>query len=204
MGAQHRLAVAITAAHFLEARNISDVDVLADIAVPHGFEREEARTSALDPDQHGNVEEEAARSTAACVRLVPHFVFGGRFTINGRRSEDEIASAGRPRRHARLTAIGPGAVDARYVGSESNGLVGPELISAGSNGSWRPGSNVPIPSFRAWAVISSPHAITAGFFFKASLPAAPPERQGVLSGVGLEHGREEREGAVERGAIIAG
>ena len=92
-GTQHELAVAITDAHFLEARNISDADVLADIAVAHGFEREEARTIALDPEQHRRVEQEAARSTADGVRSVPHFVFGGRIAINGGRNEDEIASA---------------------------------------------------------------------------------------------------------------
>ncbi|TCS13643.1 DsbA family protein [Caulobacter sp. BK020] len=92
-GTQHRLAVAITDAHFLEARNISDADILADIAVSHGFEREEARAIALDREQHRLVEQEAARSTVAGVRSVPHFVFGGRIAINGGRSEDEIALA---------------------------------------------------------------------------------------------------------------
>lgn len=92
-GTQHRLAVAITDAYFLEARNISDADVLADIAVAHGFERQEARVVALDPEQHRRVEREAARSAAAGVRSVPHFVFGERIAINGGCREDEIASA---------------------------------------------------------------------------------------------------------------
>lgn len=92
-GTQHKLAVAITDAHFLEARNISDADVLADIAVAHGFERKEARAIALDPEQHQRVEQESARSMAVGVSSVPHFVFGGHIAINGGRSEDEIASA---------------------------------------------------------------------------------------------------------------
>ncbi|NTF91612.1 DsbA family protein [Agrobacterium rhizogenes] len=92
-GTQHRLAVAITNAHFLEARNISDPDVLADIAMTHGLEREEARAIALDPKQHRRVEQEAAQSIAAGVISVPHFVFGEQTSINGGRSEDEIASA---------------------------------------------------------------------------------------------------------------
>jgi predicted DsbA family dithiol-disulfide isomerase len=92
-GTQHQLAVAITDAHFLQAKNISDADILADIAVAYGFEREEARAIALDPEQHRRVEREATRSTAAGVRSVPHFVFGGRIAINGGRSEGEIASA---------------------------------------------------------------------------------------------------------------
>lgn len=92
-GTQHRLAVAITHAHFLEAKTISDADVLADIAVAHGFERQEARALALDPEQHRRVEQEVAKAMAAGVRSVPHFVFGGRIAINGGRGEDEIASA---------------------------------------------------------------------------------------------------------------
>lgn len=92
-GTQHQLAVAVTDAHFLEAKNISDADVLADIAVAYGFERDEARAIALDPKQHSHVEQEAARSAAAGIRSVPHFVLGRQIAINGGRSEDEIASA---------------------------------------------------------------------------------------------------------------
>jgi len=98
------MAVAITNAHFLEARNISDADVLADIAMAHGFEREEARAIALDPEQHRRVEQKAARSASAGVRSVPHFVFGGRIAINGGRSEDEIASAIREAARAAVSA----------------------------------------------------------------------------------------------------
>lgn len=92
-GTQHQLAVAITEAHFLKAKNISDADVLADIAAAYGFEREEARAIALDRQQHRRVEQEATQSMAAGVRSVPHFVFGKRIALNGGRSEDEIASA---------------------------------------------------------------------------------------------------------------
>ncbi|ACD20957.1 DsbA family oxidoreductase [Paraburkholderia phytofirmans] len=92
-GTQHRLAVAITNAYFLDAKNIGSADVLADIASGHGFEYAEARAIALDPAEYRRVEQEAANSAAAGVRSVPHFVFGGRIAINGGRSEDEIASS---------------------------------------------------------------------------------------------------------------
>lgn len=76
-GTEHRLAVAITDAHFLDARNISDADVLADIAVGYGFERDEARAIALDPEQHRRVEQEAAKSAAAgCGRSPTSFSAG--------------------------------------------------------------------------------------------------------------------------------
>ncbi len=89
---QHRLAVAITDAFFLEGKKISDADVLADIAEPYGFTRARARDIALDPAQHKRVELEAARSAAAGIRSVPHFILGGRISISGGRSEDEIAA----------------------------------------------------------------------------------------------------------------
>lgn len=90
-GTQHRLAVAISEAYFLGVKNIADADVLADIAADYGFDRADARAIALDPSQRERVEQEAARSAAAGVRSVPHFVFGGKIAINGGRSEDEIS-----------------------------------------------------------------------------------------------------------------
>jgi predicted DsbA family dithiol-disulfide isomerase len=90
-GTQHRLAVAISEAYFLGVKNIADADVLADIAADYGFDRADARAIALDPSQRERVEQEAARSAAAGVRSVPHFVFGGKIAIIGGRSEDEIS-----------------------------------------------------------------------------------------------------------------
>lgn len=92
-GSQHKLAVAITYAYFLEGQNISDPDILAGLAEPHGFGRDEARAIALDPAAHQRVERESAASKDAGVRSVPHFVFGSHVALNGGRSEDEIASA---------------------------------------------------------------------------------------------------------------
>jgi predicted DsbA family dithiol-disulfide isomerase len=92
-GTRHRLAMAISAAYFLEAKNIADADILADIAVGHGFDRDEARAIAQDPTQHKRVEEQAAKAAMAGVRSVPHFIFGGRAAIEDGLSEDEIASA---------------------------------------------------------------------------------------------------------------
>lgn len=92
-GTQHPLAVAITNGYFLEARNIADADVLADIAAGYGFSRDEARAVALDSSRHKWVEQEAAHSAAAGIRSVPHFMFAGRLAINGGRSEDDIALA---------------------------------------------------------------------------------------------------------------
>jgi predicted DsbA family dithiol-disulfide isomerase len=93
LGTQHQLAVAITDAYFLAARNIADVEVLADIGAVHGFNRDQAHAIALDVALHQQVEHEAANSAAAGVRSVPHFVFDNRVAITGGRSEGEIANA---------------------------------------------------------------------------------------------------------------
>ncbi|NWK80165.1 DsbA family protein [Aquitalea sp. LB_tupeE] len=101
-GTQHQLAVAITNAYFIAARNISDADVLADVAATHGFSRDEARAIACDSSQHKRIEQAAANSTEAGVRSVPHFVFENRFAINGGRSEDEMAYAIKKAVHAAM------------------------------------------------------------------------------------------------------
>lgn len=92
-GTSHGLAVALTKAYFLEAKNIGDADVLAEIAVLHGFDRAEARAIALDPAHRRRVEAAVASSAAAGVRSVPHFVFGGRIALSGGRGEDELAAS---------------------------------------------------------------------------------------------------------------
>ncbi len=98
-GTQHPLAVAITDTYFLDARNTGDADVLADVAVHHGFDREEARAIALDPVAHRKVEADVARASAAGIRSVPHFDFGGGVAITGGRSEGELAAAIREAMH---------------------------------------------------------------------------------------------------------
>jgi len=67
--------------------------VLADIAIDHGLDRLEARAIALDSAARKRVEAEVARSAAAGIRSVPHLDFGAGITLNGGRTEDEIASS---------------------------------------------------------------------------------------------------------------
>ena len=92
-GTQHRLAGAIYTAYFHEARNISNLDVLAEIASRHGFDREEGRRLVRDRTERALTERQAARATAQAIRSVPHFVFDGRIALNGGRSEHELSLA---------------------------------------------------------------------------------------------------------------
>jgi len=92
-GTAHPLAVAISRAYFLEGANIADTAALADIAVDHGFEPDEAVEITTSPEWRKRVEAEAAQSSARGVRSVPHFIFGDRIELSGGRSEAEVAAA---------------------------------------------------------------------------------------------------------------
>ena len=92
-GTQHRLAGAMYAANFFEVRNISDPEVLADIASQHGFARAEARALVQDRNERELTERQAARATTQGIRSVPQVVFGGQIALTGGRSEDQLAHA---------------------------------------------------------------------------------------------------------------
>jgi predicted DsbA family dithiol-disulfide isomerase len=92
-GTQHALANAISRAYFLGALNISDPQVLADIAVRHGFDRSEAIKWVTDVDERAKTQLQATRSHEVGVKSVPHCVFGGHISLVGGRSEDELSAA---------------------------------------------------------------------------------------------------------------
>ncbi|HAV1914026.1 TPA: DsbA family oxidoreductase [Enterobacter hormaechei subsp. steigerwaltii] len=92
-GTQHQLAVAITDAYFLYAKNIGNAEVLACIAAEYGFSHDEAIAIALSPAWHKRVDEEAMKGVAAGIHSVPHFIFAERVAISGGCSEFEIAKA---------------------------------------------------------------------------------------------------------------
>lgn len=92
-GTQHAIALALSTAYFLEARNISDPDVLANVGASHGFDRSEVKHLVRDTDELQRTLLDVTRSEADGVRSVPHFVFDGRLSLNGGRSEDDLAAA---------------------------------------------------------------------------------------------------------------
>jgi predicted DsbA family dithiol-disulfide isomerase len=83
--------MALMDANFHAGRNISDKDVLAEIAAPHGFTTEETQAILADPAEQAETERQTAASRAKGVRSVPAFDIGG--VVMGGGSEDEIATA---------------------------------------------------------------------------------------------------------------
>jgi predicted DsbA family dithiol-disulfide isomerase len=91
-GSQHDLSAALMRAYFLEARNISDIEVLADVASHYGFRTDETRSLVMDPAELDKTEGQLTASRTLGVRSVPTFGIGP-IVIVGGRSEEEIASA---------------------------------------------------------------------------------------------------------------
>jgi len=92
-GTQHALACAIGDAYYLEARNIADPDVLAEIAVNHGFTDEEARAVALDKNFWTEVEKAAAQASQQGIQGVPFFIFQQKFALSGAQPEEVFTGA---------------------------------------------------------------------------------------------------------------
>ena len=90
-GTQHDLSMALMDANFHAARNISNKDVLAEIAAQHGFTVEEAHAILADPAEQAETERLTAASRAKGIRSVPTFDIGG--VVMGGGSEDDLAAA---------------------------------------------------------------------------------------------------------------
>ena len=92
-GTQRALARALFHAYFQDALNISDATVLAGIAEPHGFTREEALELATSADELELTREEAISAAQGGIRGVPFFVFGGRLAVSGAQSVGVLQAA---------------------------------------------------------------------------------------------------------------
>lgn len=92
-GTQHALANAIAWAYFMEHRQINDDEVLADIAVQHGYSREEALQVMRDPEALGETHDLAVAAAQQGIQGVPFFVFDGRFALSGCQPQEVFARA---------------------------------------------------------------------------------------------------------------
>ncbi len=92
-GTQHALANAIAWAYFMEHRLINDDEVLADIAVRHGYAREEALQAMRDPDELGTTHDLAVAAARQGIQGVPFFIFDNRFAVSGCQPQAVFARA---------------------------------------------------------------------------------------------------------------
>ena len=87
-GTQHALANAIAWAYFIDHRQTSDDEVLAEIATQHGFSREEALQVMRDPDELGTSHDLATLAAEQGIQGVPFFIFDGRFALSGAQPQE--------------------------------------------------------------------------------------------------------------------
>jgi predicted DsbA family dithiol-disulfide isomerase len=92
-GTQVALARGLFEAHFLEGRDIGDVDVLASIADGYGFDSDEALRILGDDREWSTTLGEARQAAAKGVRGVPFFILGGRLTVSGAQSAEVLRGA---------------------------------------------------------------------------------------------------------------
>ena len=90
--AQTRLKVALLEAHFQQRRNISDREVLLDLAEAEGFDRTRAGEALDDEALAIAVRSEEQRGRQVGISSVPSFVVDGKYLIQGARDPAEYAS----------------------------------------------------------------------------------------------------------------
>jgi predicted DsbA family dithiol-disulfide isomerase len=87
------LSRALATAYFVDARDISDTDTLADMAGAHGMDREETKRLLESDAELGITRRDAAASAALGVRSVPHYIFNDNVQIAGGQQEAAFVEA---------------------------------------------------------------------------------------------------------------
>ena len=82
-GTQHALANAIARAYFIDHRQVNDDEVLVDIAVEHGFARDEALAAVRDPAALKTTHDLAIWAAQQGIQGVPFFIFDNQFALSG-------------------------------------------------------------------------------------------------------------------------
>jgi predicted DsbA family dithiol-disulfide isomerase len=92
-GTQRALARALFHANFIDARNIADLDTLADVAAAHGFTAAEVRTLLTDETELALTRTEVGQAHRLGIRAVPFFVFADRLAVSGAQPESALRDA---------------------------------------------------------------------------------------------------------------
>ena len=91
--AQTRLKLALFRAHFQQRRNVSDRDVLLDVAEAEGFDRAAAAEALNDEALAVAVRMEEQRGRQANITSVPSFVVAGKYLLPGAREPEAYTNA---------------------------------------------------------------------------------------------------------------
>jgi predicted DsbA family dithiol-disulfide isomerase len=90
-GKQHPLKLALFEAHFTDQRDLSQKDVLLDVATSVGLSAEDA-TRVIDTGELGaTVREKQQFWTARGISGVPSMIFGGKYLVTGAQGADNYA-----------------------------------------------------------------------------------------------------------------
>ncbi len=81
---------AVMRAYWLEAKSIEDLDVLADVAVAVGLDRETFLTALTDPALDQAVAEDIAWAQANSISGVPALVFQQKYLVSGAQHYDVL------------------------------------------------------------------------------------------------------------------
>lgn len=91
-GRMHELKQALFAAHFTHNRNISDINVLADIAAETGLDRNEALAVLKDQRFAHEVREAEKHWQQQGIQSVPAIIFNERHLVSGAQGVDNYLS----------------------------------------------------------------------------------------------------------------
>lgn len=91
LGVQHPLKLALFEAHFTAQRNVSDVEVLLDVAESVGIDRAEAAQMLDSGRLRASVREKQGFWTARGISGVPSMIFGEKYLMTGAQGADNYA-----------------------------------------------------------------------------------------------------------------
>ena len=92
-GTQRALVRDLFRANFLEARDISDLDVLTEFAAWHGFAADEVAGLLTDERELTTTRREAAEAAARGITGVPFYILDQRYAISGAQQEEVLRAA---------------------------------------------------------------------------------------------------------------
>ncbi|MEP4249289.1 DsbA family oxidoreductase [Tateyamaria sp.] len=90
-GLQHPLKLALFAAHFTDQRDVSDAEVLVDVAVSVGLDRDAATKVLEDGALVDSVREKQQFWTSRGVSGVPSMVFDSKYLVTGAQGAENYA-----------------------------------------------------------------------------------------------------------------